>query len=66
MLNSLKVKYRMRQLEKQVRQFYKEAIFIPAPSIINLYDTECIAKIIDDMTLLGENKNLIQQLIDLD
>lgn len=62
MLNSLKAKYQMRQLTKQVEKFYKEAIFIPAPSVINLCDTECIERIVDDMMLLGESKNLIEQL----
>jgi hypothetical protein len=66
MLNSLKAKYRMRQLEKQVEQFYREMFFVPAPNTINLYDTECIERIIDDITLFGADKNLIQQLTNLD
>lgn len=52
----------IKKLAKQVERFYQEAIFMPAPSIINLYDTECVARIIDDMTLLGEDKSLIEEL----
>ena len=62
MLNSLKAKYRMRQLEKQVEQFYREMFFVPAPTPINLYDTECVERIIDDITLFGESKTLIEKL----
>ena len=56
----------IKKLTKQVEQFYKEAMFIPAPAIINLYDTECIKRIIDDITLFGADKNLIEQLTSLD
>ena len=66
MLNSLKAKYRMRQLTNKVEKFYKETMFVPAPAIINLYDTECIERIIDDITLFGADKNLIEQLTSLE
>jgi hypothetical protein len=55
----------IKKLTKQVEQFYKEAVFIPAPSIINLYDADCALRIADDMALLGEDKNLIKQILDL-
>lgn len=53
------------KLTKKVEQFYKEAMFIPAPSIIDLYDADCVAKIADDMKLLGEDPNLIAQIENL-
>lgn len=62
MLNSLKAKYQMRKLEKQVGQFYKEMLFVPAPTPIDLYNPECVERIIDDITLFGESKNLVEQL----
>jgi len=56
---------RLNKLTKQVEQFYREAMFIPAPAIIDLYDYECVARIVDDMKLLGENEELINELQNL-
>jgi hypothetical protein len=58
----LKAKYQTKKLHKQIKKFYAETLFVPAPSIIDLYDPECIERIIDDITLFGTNKNLIEQL----
>ena len=55
----------MKKLTKQVEQFYHDAMFIPAPAIIDLYDCECVARIVDDMKLLGENEELINELQNL-
>jgi hypothetical protein len=51
-----------RQLTKRVEHFYQEASFIPAPSKINLYDADCVARIANDIALLGKDKALKEKI----
>lgn len=53
-------------LTKQIKKFYQGARFIPAPIVIDLHNPNCTKRIINDMLLLGANKNLISQLNNLD
>lgn len=55
LVSILKVR-RIKKLTKQVDDFYKEAKFIPRPSIINLYNVNCITRIADDLSLFGNDK----------
>lgn len=53
-------------LTRQIEQFYQKSTFIPAPSVINLYDTDCIKHIADDILLFGKNtKELHSKIIAL-
>lgn len=48
----------MRRLTKQVIKFYKSAVFIPSPSVINLYDAECVQKVASDLALISKDVEL--------
>lgn len=45
----------LRKLTKQIEGFYRAAKFLPAPSIINLFDTQCVQRIADDIAVFGKN-----------
>lgn len=62
MISTIMSALRTRQLTKRVEQFYQNATFIPAPSKINLYDAECVARIANDIALLGKDKALKEQI----
>lgn len=55
----------IKKLTKQVTDFYKKSVFIPAPNCINLYDTDCILRIADDIAVFGQDKELMQNLLNL-
>ena len=48
----------IRHLTKQVIKFYKGAAFMPAPSVINLYDAECVQKVASDLALISKDVDL--------
>jgi hypothetical protein len=54
-----------RRLMKQVVMFYKKAVFMPAPHIINLYDRNCVQRIADDLALLSKDTMLYDKIIKL-
>ena len=58
MLYAIRTKY----LLSKIIQFYRRSSFIPAPSRIDLKNRDCVARIVADMKLLGENKQLINLL----
>lgn len=55
----------MRRLTKQVIKFYKGATFMPAPSVINLYDIECLKRVADDLALISNDVELRNKIIKL-
>ena len=56
----------IKKLTKQIEDFYKKTIFIPAPNIIDLYDTDCLRHIADDLSMFGKDfKPLRDKLIEL-
>jgi hypothetical protein len=56
----------IKRLTKEVKEFYQKTIFIPAPSIIDLYDSDCVLRIADDLTMFGkEERDLRNKLIEL-
>lgn len=56
----------IKKLTKQIEDFYQKTIFIPAPSVINLYDTDCLRHIADDLAMFGKDcKQLRDAIIEL-
>ena len=53
------------KLTRKITDFYKSAIFIPQPSYIDLTDKECVLKVADDVTLFGNDKQLVEELLNL-
>lgn len=62
MITTILTALKTQQITKKVEQFYQKANYIPAPSKINLHDAKCVARIADDMALLGADKELRKQI----
>ena len=58
MISNIMTVLKTRQITKKVEHFYQSAKCIPAPSIIDLQDAECVARIANDIALLGKDKEL--------
>ena len=46
----------VKKLTKQVENFYNKTPFIPRPAYIILDDAECLARVIDDVALIGDSQ----------
>ena len=55
----------IKRLTKQVSKFYREAIFMPAPHVINLYDRDCVQRVASDIALLSKDVELYEKIIKL-
>lgn len=56
----------MKKLVKEVETFYKNALFVPAPSIIDLFDRDCVKRVADDIALFGKDaQDLHNKVIEL-
>jgi hypothetical protein len=45
----------MKKLVKEIELFYSNTSFIPAPSIIDLFDRDCVKRVADDIALFGKD-----------
>lgn len=54
----------LNKLNKKVADFYADTLFVPQPRI-DLTDRECVLKVADDVTLFGNDKQLVDELLNL-
>ena len=45
----------MKKLSKEINDFYKAVLFVPAPSFIDLFDIDRVKRIADDIALFGKD-----------
>ena len=62
MISNIMTALKTRQITKKVEQFYQSTKFIPAPKEINLHDADCVARIANDIALLGKDRALKEQI----